>query len=294
MKVFSVNDKICILACNGLDKSLGVISRYVALGVIKENPVFKLVCPVLLNRGDENYEILLKESKIFVVDGCNMRCATNLINQRGFQIEKQIYLPEMIKKFQITPQNNLILDENEHKLVNIIISEILSLNKFQNIETTIDIENGEIEYFKTVLDKCSYEIPKSNYFFNENDAWIRPLGTYARIGVSDFLQCRVKDILFVELPKIGTLVEQFDEICAFESSKTALQLISPGTGKISAVNEKLANIPELVNQDPYGKGWFVEIELNEFNEDKKLLMDGSVYFEHLKARLGEDENQIVK
>ncbi|MHA1427650.1 MAG: putative zinc-binding protein [Candidatus Helarchaeota archaeon] len=287
-----MNDKIYIIPCNGLDRSVGVITRFVALGVIKKNPRFKLICPVCFNRKNEDNEMHLKETKIFVVDGCAMRCATDLIKQRGFQIEKKIFIPEMIKKFQITPEDNIILDENALKLADLIISEILSFTKLQNRETTINKENGEIEYFKIVRDKCSYEIPKSNYYFNENDAWIRPQGNYALIGISGFLQCRVGDVLFVELPKVGTLVEQFDEVCVFETSKTALQLISPGSGKISAANEKLEDNPELINQDPYEKGWFVEIELSKFEEDRELLMDGTTYFEHLKAMLGEDENGI--
>ena len=86
------DDNICVLPCNGLDKSLGVIAREVALNLIEKRPDFNLICPVLLNSGDNTYEELLKKSKIIVINGCMTRCPLKLIEQRGLKPFKQIMI----------------------------------------------------------------------------------------------------------------------------------------------------------------------------------------------------------
>ena len=71
-----------------------------------------------------------------------------------------------------------------------------------------------------------------------------------------------------------------------------MQLISPGSGKIIAVNKSLEQNPEYCNQDPYRKGWFIEIELDDFEEDKELLMNGSEYFDYMKDKILKEKNHL--
>ena len=73
-----------------------------------------------------------------------------------------------------------------------------------------------------------------------------------------------------------------------------LQLISPGSGKIISVNKNSEQHPEFLNQDPYNKGWFVEIELDNFEEDKELLMDGPEYFEYMKNKVMKEKEHLDK
>lgn len=291
-----MNDKnICILPCNGLDKSLGVIAREVALKLIEKAPDFNLICPVLLNSGDKTYEELLQKSKIIIINGCMTRCPTKLIEQRGLKPFKQIMIPNMSKKYKIKPSKTLILDDENIKLAEVITDDII-----KDLEETAQLEDKparkiqEQDYFDITVDKYYFNVPKKGYFFNENDCWIKPDGKTALLGITDYLQNAASDILFVDLPEIGRDVEQFDDVGSFESSKTVLQLISPGSGKIISVNKNLEQHPEYLNQDPYNQGWFVEIELENFEEDKDLLMDGSDYFEYMKNKVMKEKDHLDK
>lgn len=82
-----------------------------------------------------------------------------------------------------------------------------------------------------------------------------------RIGITSFAQEALGDVVFVELPEVGTDVEAGDTLGVIESVKAVSDLYSPVSGKIIAVNEELLDSPELINQDSYGKGWIVEIEI---------------------------------
>ena len=292
MKKF-IKEIICILPCNGLDKSLGVIAREVSLRVIEKKRDVQLICPVLLNSGDKRYENLLQKSKIIIINGCMTRCPTKLIEKRKLKPFKQIMIPEMSKKYKVKPSKDLILDEENIKLAELIADEIITdLNKSDQEKDITIREFKEQDYFDITVDKYYFTVPKEGYFFNENDCWIKPEGKTAILGITDYLQNAAADILFVDLPEIGTVVEQFDDVGSFESSKTVLQLISPGSGKIIAVNKSLEQNPEYCNQDPYRKGWFIEIELDDFEEDKELLMNGSEYFGYMKDKILKEKNHL--
>lgn len=81
-----------------------------------------------------------------------------------------------------------------------------------------------------------------------------------RVGITSFAQEALGDVVFVELPEVGAEIEAGDALGVIESVKAVSDLYSPVSGKIVAVNEELLDSPELINQDPYGKGWIVEIE----------------------------------
>ena len=292
MKKF-IKEIICILPCNGLDKSLGVIAREVSIRVIEKKRDVQLICPVLLNSGDKRYENLLQKSKIIIINGCMTRCPTKLIEKRKLKPFKQIMIPEMSKKYKVKPSKDLILDEENIKLAELIADEIITdLNKSDQEKDITMREFKKQDYFDITVDKYYFTVPKEGYFFNENDCWIKPEGKTAILGITDYLQNAAADILFVDLPEIGTVVEQFDDVGSFESSKTVLQLISPGSGKIIAVNKSLEQNPEYCNQDPYRKGWFIEIELDDFEEDKELLMNGSEYFGYMKDKILKEKNHL--
>ncbi|MFX0010465.1 MAG: putative zinc-binding protein, partial [Candidatus Hermodarchaeota archaeon] len=237
------------MPCNGLDKSFGVIARNVALQLIENQPEIQLICPVLLNTGDEKYENLIKSKEIIVIDGCMTRCATKLVEERGKKPFKRIFIPDMSKKFKIKPGKSLLINKENETLAELVTKE--AIKELEEIEAEEDLENREFEildFFEITVDKYYFEVPKEGYYFNENDCWIKPEGKTALLGISDYLQNAAADILFVEFPEIGTEIEQFDDAGSFESSKTVLQLISPGSGKIIKVNNALESNPELMNQ----------------------------------------------
>ncbi|MHA1680796.1 MAG: glycine cleavage system protein H, partial [Promethearchaeota archaeon] len=160
-------------------------------------------------------------------------------------------------------------------------------------ENDIEIEKEDLgEYFEIRRDKFYFKVPKNQYFFNENDCWARVYGDVAYIGISDFLQNQASDVMYVDLPAIDQEFEQFDDVGSFESVKTVLQLITPVSGKIIAVNKRLNDAPELLNQDPYREGWFVKIQLQNFEEDKELLLNGSEYFDLMKKKIEDEARKL--
>ncbi|MDH5449836.1 MAG: glycine cleavage system protein GcvH [Candidatus Bathyarchaeota archaeon] len=141
--------------------------------------------------------------------------------------------------------------------------------------------------------KWTFRVPK-DLLYNENDCWAKIEGPKARVGITDFLQSMATDIIFVEFKDVGTEIEQLDEVASFESSKAILDLISPVSGIIVEINEKLSERPELVNQDPYGEGWFAVLKLKDFESDRENLLDAQKYFEVLKRKVESEKEKLGK
>ncbi|MBM14640.1 MAG: glycine cleavage system protein H [Nitrospina sp.] len=114
------------------------------------------------------------------------------------------------------------------------------------------------------------EIPE-NLLYTQEHEWIRVDGQDAVIGITQFAQDQLGDIVFVELPEIGTLIEQGSPFGVVESVKTVSDLYAPVSGNVTAVNKDLETQPEQVNDEPYGKGWIIKIELSDLNELKNLM-----------------------
>ena len=102
----------------------------------------------------------------------------------------------------------------------------------------------------------------------------------AIVGITDYAQDKLGEIVYVELPEVGLKVAAGDEVCVLESVKAAADVFSPLSGKIIAVNEELEDAPGFVNSDPYQDGWLFKIELKDQVEYDEL-MDVNAYREHL-------------
>ena len=116
----------------------------------------------------------------------------------------------------------------------------------------------------------------SDLKYAKSDEWIRVKGDEGEIGISDYAQGHLSDIVYVELPEVGKDVKAGEGCAALESVKAAADINAPVSGTIVAVNESLPDSPELVNQDPYGKAWVARIKLSnpaELND----LMDAAAY-----------------
>lgn len=112
--------------------------------------------------------------------------------------------------------------------------------------------------------------------YTKDHEWVKVEGNRAIIGITDYAQDSLGDIVFVELPSVGEEVEAAESFGVVESVKTASDLYSPISGKVLEVNEGLADAPELVNQEPYGKGWMIIVELDNPAELDDL-MDAEQY-----------------
>lgn len=96
--------------------------------------------------------------------------------------------------------------------------------------------------------------------YSEDHEWVLVLDGRIRVGITDYAQDALGDVVFVELPAVGDQVERGQGIAEVESTKSVGDVYSPVTGTVVAVNEELVDRPELVNEDPYGAAWFVELE----------------------------------
>jgi glycine cleavage system H protein len=103
---------------------------------------------------------------------------------------------------------------------------------------------------------------QANLLYTKEHEWVEKLSdTVVRVGITDFAQDQLGDIVFVELPKVGTSVTANESIGSVESVKTVSDIFSPISGKVTAVNSSLEGSPELVNSAPFGEGWMVEVEV---------------------------------
>jgi glycine cleavage system H protein len=112
--------------------------------------------------------------------------------------------------------------------------------------------------------------------FSEDHIWVLEMGQTVRIGLSDYAQEQLGEILTATLGEVGKFLEQGDAFGEVESQKTVVELASPVTGTIRSFNEALLEEPTLINVDPYGKGWLVEVEIDE-PEDLERLMGFEEY-----------------
>ena len=127
------------------------------------------------------------------------------------------------------------------------------------------------------------EVPKELLYTLEHE-WIRVDGKNAVIGITQFAQEQLGDIVFVELPEVGSQIEKESPFGVVESVKTVSDLYAPASGKITKVNKELETNPEKVNNEPYDAGWIVEIELSD-ETDLKSLLDPDAYTEQCDKEL---------
>jgi len=111
----------------------------------------------------------------------------------------------------------------------------------------------------------------TNLMYTTDHEWAKFENNTLTIGITDFAQGELGDIIFVELPEIGKEIEKDEPFGTIEAVKTVSDLLSPVNGKVIEVNTGLEDSPEFVNEDCYGKGWFVKIEINDPSEKDNLL-----------------------
>ena len=100
------------------------------------------------------------------------------------------------------------------------------------------------------------------------------------VGITNYAQEQLGDIVFVELPELGTVMTRGDEVAVIESVKAASELYSPVSGEVIEINVKLSEQPELINNDPFGQGWFLKVQLSDLKELDEL-MDEAAYHAHI-------------
>ena len=126
--------------------------------------------------------------------------------------------------------------------------------------------------------------PEDNRYAKSHE-YVHVEGGIGTIGITDYAQKELGDVVFVELPQVGTELEAADELGSIESVKAVSELFSPVSGQVVEVNEALAENPALVNTDPWGDGWMVRIRLSDPTEVDEL-MTAEEYDEYLEKEAG--------
>lgn len=123
-----------------------------------------------------------------------------------------------------------------------------------------------------------------NLKYSRDHEWVKAESGIATVGITDFAQSQLGDVVFVDLPEEGAAVTAGQEFCAIESVKAVSDVYAPVSGVICEVNANLADAPETINQDAYGEGWIVKIKLKNERETEQLLDAGE--YEALCAKEG--------
>lgn len=129
-----------------------------------------------------------------------------------------------------------------------------------------------------------YKIPDDCHY-TESDEWVRVDGSTVRIGITDYAQSELNDIVFVELPERGSQLEAGQTFGVVESVKAVSDLLAPISGEVTEVHAKLADHPEWLNEDAYGRGWIIAMTPEDMDALDGL-MSAAEYRAHVKARAG--------
>lgn len=117
--------------------------------------------------------------------------------------------------------------------------------------------------------------------YHKEHTWVKVSGRKVTIGITDYAQDALGDVVYIDLPEVDMEVEINSEIGEIESTKATSSIIAPVSGKVTEVNEDLSESPETLNEDPYGKGWIAVIELEDASETDDL-MDASEYTKYVE------------
>lgn len=145
------------------------------------------------------------------------------------------------------------------------------------------------DYFQTTIDKFTFRVAKDR-FYTSDGIWLLPVASVGRVrvGVTDFFQQHNGDVAFVNVKAAGTNLAAGDEFADMETMKVTVGLPSPIAGTIAEANQALEVTPEIVNQDPYEKGWLADIEAGDWESDRTKLLDASAYLAVMRGQAEEE------
>lgn len=143
------------------------------------------------------------------------------------------------------------------------------------------------EFLEVTIDKFTFKVA-ADRLYTETHLWVKWEDGVVRVGLSDYLQQTSGDVAFAEPQAVGTPLTPGDELAAIETMKTNLSIPSPVSGVIKAVNPRLEDEPELVNEAPYAEGWLVLIEAGDWEAEKLNLLDAQTYFARMTAEVEQE------
>jgi glycine cleavage system H protein len=139
------------------------------------------------------------------------------------------------------------------------------------------------EYLETTIDKFVFRVATDRHYSAEG-IWARAEANGVRVGLTDFLQQRSGDVAFVHVKPVGTKVAAGDEFAELETIKVNQSLFAPLGGTVAEINTNLELSPEVINQDPYGKGWLAMIEAADWDAARAKLLDADAYLALIRSQ----------
>lgn len=121
-----------------------------------------------------------------------------------------------------------------------------------------------------------------DFYYSKDHEWVKIKGDIGIVGITDFAQKQLGDVVYVEFPKIGAQLEFHQSLGVIESVKAVSDIYAPISGEVIKINEELNNSPELLNEDPHGKGWIIQLKIKDKEELEKL-MSASEYEKFLEG-----------
>ncbi len=120
-------------------------------------------------------------------------------------------------------------------------------------------------------------------YYSKDHEWAKVEGDVVTIGITDHAQHSLHEITYVEISEVGTVLNAGDECGLVESMKASSDILTPLSGEIIEVNTELEDAPEIVNEDPYGKGWMFKLKPSNLEAELKALMDSKAYLEYISS-----------
>jgi len=149
----------------------------------------------------------------------------------------------------------------------------------------------EAEYRHATVDKFVFKV-KTGCWYSEAGLWVQLEHSLARVGISDYVQQSSGDVAFAEITPAGTELEREGYLGQIETIKIAIDLLSPVSGTVQEINEELEASPELINQDPYGRGWLALIAPNDWEADRANLLEAEQYLAVMRSQAEEAAKKL--
>jgi glycine cleavage system H protein len=139
------------------------------------------------------------------------------------------------------------------------------------------------EYLETIIDKFVFRVATDRLYSSEG-VWVQCEGNRVRVGVTDYLQQRGGDATFVHVKSVGTKLAEGDEYAELETIKANQSLFLPISGTVVEVNSNLNQTPEIINEDPYSKGWLAVVEAADWESERAKLLDPQGYLSAMRSQ----------
>jgi glycine cleavage system H protein len=147
------------------------------------------------------------------------------------------------------------------------------------------------EYLETTVDKFIFKVAVDRRY-TPAGVWAKEEGGRVRVGLSDFVQQRSGDVAFADIQPQGTHLNAGEPAAEIETIKVTESVLAPVSGEIVEINPDMDESPEVINQDPYGEGWMLVIEPDDWVTERDQLMDAQTYFVHMKAEAEEEAKKL--